>query len=209
MQDAEWWIDDPKNWKSQLRRSVQFCGQRGSDIKDSALEKLVTYVRNKITAENKPELAPFLLDLYKQHYPAEGGNENDLAAYNVQNMCRILQSRIPLNIEATNNKTVVWKKENMKYDEALRLAKVNAESDDRVIWRCKIKLRNDIVAVQICESVTVDNIMDGEAIPPDSFKSYFKMFYTGNLSTTEKLSSRRSRLIAVPRVNSSQEDIYL
>ena len=64
------------------------------------MEKLVTYVRNKIIAENKPELAPFLLDLYKQHYPAEGGNENDLAAYNVQNMCRLLQLRIPLNIEA-------------------------------------------------------------------------------------------------------------
>ena len=83
MQDAERWIDDPKNWKLQLRRRAQFCGPRGSDIKDSALEKLVSYVRNKIIAENKPEPAPFLLDLYKQYYPAERGNENDLAAYNV------------------------------------------------------------------------------------------------------------------------------
>ena len=110
-------------------------------------------------------------------------------------MCRMLQSRIPLNIEVKNNKTVVWKKANMKYDEALRLAKINAESDDRVIWRCASKLRNDIFAVQICESVTVDNITKGEAIPSDSVKSYFKMLYTGTLSSTEELSSRKSRLI--------------
>ena len=64
------------------------------------MEKLVSYVRNKIIAENKPELPAFLLDLYKQYYGVEGGNENDLAAYNVQNMCRLLQLHIPLNIEA-------------------------------------------------------------------------------------------------------------
>ena len=97
-----------------------------------------------------------------------------------------------------NNKTVVWKKGNIKYDEALRLAKINAENDDRVILRCASKLRNDIFAVkckQICESVTVDNIMEGEAIPPDSVKSFFKMLYTGNHSTTEEILSTKSRLI--------------
>ena len=86
----------------------------------------------------------------------------------------------------------------MKYDEALRLAKINAENDVRVILRCASKLRNDIFAVkskQICESVTVDNIMEGKAIPPDSVKSFFKMLYTGNHSTTEELSSTKSRLI--------------
>ena len=96
------------------------------------MERLLSYVRNKIIAENKPELASFLLDLCKQYYAAEGGNKNEVAAYNVQNMCRMLQLRIPLNIEA-KNKTVVWKKENTKYDEALRLTKINVESDDRVI----------------------------------------------------------------------------
>ena len=88
----------------------------------------------------------------------EGGNENGLAAYNVQNMCRMLQLRIPLNIEAKNNKTIVWKKGNLKCDEALRLAKINAESDDRLIWRCASRPRKDIFAVQskqICESVTL------------------------------------------------------
>ena len=108
-------------------------------------------------------------------------------------MCRMLQLRIPLNIEVKNNKTVVWKKRNMRYDEALRLAKISAESDDRMICRCASKLRNDIFAVQskqICESVTVDNIMEGEAIPPVSVKDFFKMLYTGKLSMTEELSSR-------------------
>ena len=112
-------------------------------------------------------------------------------------MCCMLQLRIPLNIEAKNNKTVVWQKGNMRYDEALRLAKISAESDDCMIWRCASKLRNDIFVVkskQICESVTVDNIMEGEAIPPGSVKDFFKMLYTGNLSTTEELSSRKSRL---------------
>ena len=97
------------------------------------MERLLSYVRNKIIAENIPEVASFLLDLCKQCYAAEGGNENDLAVYNVQNMCRVLQLRVPLNTEAKNNKAVVWKKGNMKYDEALRLAKINAESDDRMI----------------------------------------------------------------------------
>ena len=78
----------------------------------------------------------------------------------------------------------------MKYEEALHLAKINPESDDRMIWRCASKLRNNIFAVQskqICESVTVDNIMEGEAIPRDSVKSFFKMLCTGNPSTTEEL----------------------
>ena len=67
-----------------------------------------------------------------------------------------------------------------------------------MILRCASKLRNDIFTVQskqICASVTVDNIMEGEAIPPDSVKSFFKMLYTGNHSTTEELSSTKSRLI--------------
>ena len=62
--------------------------------------------------------------------------------------------------------TVVRKNEDMKYDEALSLAKINAECGDPLIWRCAIKLCNDIFAVlskQICEPVTVDNIMKGEA----------------------------------------------
>ena len=37
--------------------------------------------------------------------------------------------------------------------------------------------------------------MEGEAITPGSVKDFFKMLYTGNLSTTEELSSRKSRLI--------------
>ena len=55
------------------------------------------------------------------------GNENDLPAY-VMNMCHMLQLHIPMNIEAKNNKAVVWKKGNVKYDEALRLAKIITES---------------------------------------------------------------------------------
>ena len=85
----------------------------------------------------------------------------------------------------------------MKYDEPPRLAKINAESDDCMIWRCASKLRNDIFALQskqICEQVTVDHIMESETIPPDSVKSFFKMIYTGNISTTEELSPRKPRL---------------
>ena len=37
--------------------------------------------------------------------------------------------------------------------------------------------------------------MEGEVIPPDSVKSFFKLLYTENLSTTEELLSRKSRLI--------------
>ena len=75
---------------------------------------------------------------------------------------------------------------------------ISAEIDDRMICSCLSKLRNDIFAAQskqICESVTIDNIMEGEAIPPDLVKSFFKMLYTRKLSTTEELSSRKSRLI--------------
>ena len=60
-----------------------------------------------------------------------------------------------------SSKKMVRKKENMKYDEPLRMAKINAESDNRLTWRCASKLRNDIFAVQskqVCEPVTFDNI---------------------------------------------------
>ena len=103
-----------------------------------------------------------------------------------------------MNIEAKNNKTVVWKKRNKKCDEALGLAKINTESDNCTIWWCASRLRNGIFAVQskqICEPVTIDNIMEGEVIPPHSVKSFFKMLYIGNFSTTGELSSRKSLLI--------------
>ena len=103
----------------------------------------------------------------------------------------MLRLRIPLNIEAKYNKTVVWKKGNMKYDDALRFAKIKLRVMMVMIWRCASKLRNDTTAVQmkqIFEPVTVDNIMEGEAIPPVSVKILFKMIYTGNVSTTEELS---------------------
>ena len=37
--------------------------------------------------------------------------------------------------------------------------------------------------------------MEGEPITSDSVKSFFKMLYAGNLSTTEELSSRKFRMI--------------
>ena len=84
-------------------------------------------------------------------------------------MCRMFQLRILWNIEAKSNKAVARKKGNMKYDKVLPLAK---------IWKCARKLRNDIFALQskqICEPVTIDNIMECDAIHPDSVKSFFKM----------------------------------
>ena len=154
------------------KRNYLHRKDKSSNIKDSTLERIFSQVRTKIIAEKKPELWSFLLDLYKQYYAAEGGNENGMAACNVQNMYRMLQLCIPLNIEAKINKAVVWKKGNMKYDGALHLAKINPKSDDGMTWRCACKLRNDIFAVpsrQICEPVTVENITEGEAITPDSF----------------------------------------
>lgn len=37
--------------------------------------------------------------------------------------------------------------------------------------------------------------MEREAIPPNSIKSFFKMVYTGNVSATEELASKKSRLV--------------
>ena len=82
---------------------------KSSNIKGSALERLLSYVRNKIIkiiAEDETKLASFLLDLYNQYYAAESGNENDLPVCNVQNMCRMLQLRISLNIEVKSSKAV-------------------------------------------------------------------------------------------------------
>ena len=115
-----------------------------------------------------------------------------MAAYGIQNICHMLRLRIPLNIEAKQSKTGVWKKGNIKYDEALCLTKIKPESDGRMVWRCASKLRNDIFAVQnkqICKPVTIDNIMEVEAILPD------KMRYTVNVLTIEELSLKKSGVI--------------
>ena len=53
------------------------------------------------------------------------------------------------------------------------------------------------ICKQSCEPVTVDNILEGEAIPPDPVKTFFKMLYTENISTIEELSSKKSRLTAL------------
>ena len=146
---------------------------------------------------NKPELASFLLDLHKHatgsthpyYYAAEGENENDLAAYDVQNMCCMLRLCNSLNIEAINHETVVWKKGNMRYD---------TEGEDHKMWRCAGKLHNDIFTMQIqqiSEPVTANNMIKGEAIPSDSVKSYFKMLYTRKNSGTENLSSKKPLLV--------------
>ena len=59
----------------------------------------------------------------------------------------MLRLRISLNIEAKNNKIVVWEKGNINYNETSHLIKINVESDDRMIWRCASNLRNDIFAM--------------------------------------------------------------
>lgn len=76
----------------------------------------------------------------------------------------MLLLRIPLIIKAKNNNTFAPNREYVKHDETLRFAEINAESDDRMIWSCASKFRNDIFAAQskqVCEPVTVDNILEG------------------------------------------------
>ena len=58
---------------------------KSSNIKDFVLERLLSYIRNKIIAE-KNKLASFLLDLRKHYYADKGGNGNDLADHDVQNI---------------------------------------------------------------------------------------------------------------------------
>ena len=110
-------------------------------------------------------------------------------------MCCMLQSRIPLNTGSKKQQNGSLEKGEYEVWWGTSLGKNKC---DRVILRCASKLRNDIFTVQskqICASVTVDNIMEGEAIPPDSVKSLFKMLHMGNLSRIEELSSRKSWLI--------------
>ena len=95
------------HYHHESKRNYLHEKDKSSNINNSALEMLLSYIRNKIIAENKLDLASFLLDLNKHHYPAEGGNENDLVAYSFKNICRMLRLRISLNIEAKNDKTVV------------------------------------------------------------------------------------------------------
>lgn len=59
----------------------------------------------------------------------------------------MLLLRIPLIIKA-KNKTFARNREYVKHDETLRFAEINAESDDRMIWSCTSKFRNDIFAAQ-------------------------------------------------------------
>ena len=88
------------HYRHESKRNYLHKKAKSINIKESTLESFLSYVRKKTIAENKPELACFLIDLYKQYYGTEGGNEINLAAYNVQNMCRMFQLCIPLNIEA-------------------------------------------------------------------------------------------------------------
>ena len=50
----------------ECKRNYLLKKGKSSNIKDSALKRLLSYVRNKIIAENKPAVASFLLDLYRQ-----------------------------------------------------------------------------------------------------------------------------------------------
>ena len=56
----------------ECKRNYLHKKDKSSNIKYSALERLLSFVRNKIIAENKLELTSFLLDLYKEYYAAEG-----------------------------------------------------------------------------------------------------------------------------------------
>ena len=89
-------------------------------------------------------MACCLLDLYKDYHAAEGGNENGLAVYNVQNICCMLQLSIPLKQQKSS-----LEKRYVKNDDALGLAQINAESDSHLIWRCASELRNDIFLCKI------------------------------------------------------------
>ena len=55
----------------------------------------------------------------------------------------------------------------MKNDQALGSPKVSAESDNRITWRCAIKLSNEIFVVakkQAFETGTAHKVMEGKDI---------------------------------------------
>ena len=76
-------------------------------------------------------------------------------------------------------KTVVWKVGSMSFKCATELAKASTQSDFPLIWQCANKLRKYILSLEqkpLKESLTVENIIDGEVEIPESLKEFYQIF---------------------------------
>ena len=117
----------------------------------STFEDIVSYIKESVVRENKPQFASDILERYKRIYQVKGGCKEDVDSYSTQHLTSKLKSAFDREVLIkTDGKkwTIIWKKSSMPINQATQIAKKNHGEDKTTIWNSAIVLRNEILSLK-------------------------------------------------------------
>ena len=166
-------------------------------VRTKAFNFIVDYVNESVIGENQHELASQILNLYIERYLSDGGSEEEVATYSIQNLCKKLHSHFAdaICIEAEKTKkTVIWKTGAYTYSTALQKAETRSNSTNRLVRKCALKLRTEILSIEkaTIEEPVSGKIMEGEVKLPEVVRTFYKTLYTGEDGDS---SEKKKRLV--------------
>ena len=167
--------------------------------KKAAKKEIVEYIANHVIMQQHPMHISDILLKYKKMFTANSGSPNFMTSYTTQNFSKMSRKAFPESVFEIRadaiKKMVVFKANSMPIQLARAQAKMDNIASDSVIWECAMKLRSDILNMEVQpleEPLTVDSIMNGEVQVPDSVNKFLTVLYTGNNS---EISKRKQRFI--------------
>ena len=172
--------------------------KKDTGVRTIAFNFTADYINQSVIEKNQPELASEVLNMYIEKFLEQGGSQDEVATYTVQNLCKKLCSHFKdaICIEAKQTKkTVIWKAAAYTYNTALRKAETGSNSTSRLVKKCAMKLRREILSLEkttIEEPVTVWKITEGEVKPPEVVRTFYETLYTGEDGDS---SEKKKRLV--------------
>ena len=157
------------------------CRQKEGSRKDKKAKKIafsniIKMVNNNFIGKNNPMQLADLLDRDKTVYFDEGDDEIKSQRFNVQNLAKKLRKNFEesdLKIQAdSTRKIIVWHGD-LTYSSALNIAKQHSQRSDNSILECAMKLRKEILIIQLKpleEPLNTQKVLAGEVELPDSLK---------------------------------------
>ena len=156
----------------------------------------ISYIKETVVRENKPQFASDISERYKQIYRVKGGCKEDVDSYSNQHLTSKLKSALDKEvlIKADGKKRkIIWKNSSMPINQASQIAKKNHGEDKTTIWKCATILRDEILSLKsspLNEGWSAENIIKGEVDIPENLQNFYKILYTG--SESGPCSSRKN-----------------
>ena len=98
------------------------------NIHKSTFKHIVSYIKETVVCENKPQFASDILDRYNQIYQVKGGCKEDVDSYLIHHLTSKLKSALDKEVltKADGKKrTIIWKNSSMPINQITEIAKQN------------------------------------------------------------------------------------